>query len=604
MLYYEIAEINPANRSKIIPQHKLNKRVLSLKDRAVPMYRSVYLYDEEVIKYMRIRKTVRNYQGIRYIDVVPIDIDRKENSPEYTMKKLRGILDKLDEYGILPQSYQIYYSGRGFHIMISNQVFDFKPSKDLPVVVKMTMKNLELAEDETVYSRAAIIRCSNSYNEKGERYKIPISHEEATSLSYEKINALALEARFCFPCEPLSGRRELSDRVSHIEQLEPEKNANFNTDEDAHLRNYVCIQKMLTRGPKEGSRNNMVLRIASHFKWSGIPEAYALEMAKKWNSLTDEGLDVKNVEYKVRYVYHSAVNYSCKDELMSFFCRPTCIKYRYRGNENDKPASNEDLNEAFLRQVQLYKDSANFINLKDIFDLTVDCILYPGEMITFVADTGLGKTSILQNIAVGLNMKTQEIKPHKQTILYYETELGKGIMRERFLGIVSGKNRSQLCDLATSGNLRQYDKYLSNINLVTGHKTLAGVEDLIRKNEYDVVIIDYIEKIEHELFEKGRDNQAISHIMKNLASMAQKYQTVIIALSQINRQTSTAENPKATLHSGKGSSTIETSSRRLFTIDGKQSSSERYISLLKANNDVTWKNVRIVRQDNWRYLRE
>jgi hypothetical protein len=179
-------------------------------------------------------------------------------------------------------------------------------------------------------------------------------------------------------------------------------------------------------------------------------------------------------------------------------------------------------------------------------------------------------------------------------------------MQERFLSIVSGLSRHEL--ISNINELDKYSKLFNNISLQTGIKSISGIEEMIQRYQPQVVVIDYLEKIKHELFDKGMDTQAISQIMREFASMAMKYNIVIIVVSQINRQSAALgkdDKPsKIRVHSGKGSSSIETSSRRIFSIEGDPNTQCRRISLIKANNDRLFSNILIERQNNWRFIRK
>jgi len=54
-----------------------------------------------------------------------------------------------------------------------------------------------------------------------------------------------------------------------------------------------------------------------------------------------------------------------------------------------------------------------FINLKDVFGLKVDCVLYPGEFSVIMGDTGVNKTSIVQNIMLATTWSTNDSTTQK-----------------------------------------------------------------------------------------------------------------------------------------------------------------------------------------------
>ena len=75
MNFLEIAIGTPANRGILIPKEEL----VNYLD-GQPLYRSVYLYDDSAIEYVKEKGTLKNFFGIRYIDKIPIDVDKKDNS--------------------------------------------------------------------------------------------------------------------------------------------------------------------------------------------------------------------------------------------------------------------------------------------------------------------------------------------------------------------------------------------------------------------------------------------------------------------------------------------------------------------------------------------
>ena len=88
MNYVEIAVESPRNRGTLVLKAELHKYI-PLDGTA--LYRSVYLYNEDAKQFADSKGTLKGYQGERGIDNVLIDIDRKDNSDEYTLSKLRNV---------------------------------------------------------------------------------------------------------------------------------------------------------------------------------------------------------------------------------------------------------------------------------------------------------------------------------------------------------------------------------------------------------------------------------------------------------------------------------------------------------------------------------
>ena len=123
-LYHEVAIGGPHNRGLLIPQEQVIDVILEHGDKYA-VYKSLYLYDQEGKEYHKLRKTFKDFLGKRYIENVLIDIDRGDNTDNYTLNKTKSVLFELEELGVQKRSYNVYFSGTGYHIIISGEVFNF-----------------------------------------------------------------------------------------------------------------------------------------------------------------------------------------------------------------------------------------------------------------------------------------------------------------------------------------------------------------------------------------------------------------------------------------------------------------------------------------------
>jgi len=151
MKYVEIAVGSPRNRGTLVERSELHRYIPTDGN---ALYRSVYLYDEDAKKYADSKGTLKGYHGKRGIDNVLIDIDRQDNSDEYTLKQLRSTLAHLKVLEVLDESIQCYFSGTGYHIVITNKVFNFQSSGSLPYQVKQTMSSIFDGIDASIYMRS------------------------------------------------------------------------------------------------------------------------------------------------------------------------------------------------------------------------------------------------------------------------------------------------------------------------------------------------------------------------------------------------------------------------------------------------------------------
>ena len=192
MKYVEIARGIPHNRGIIIPAETLVNYI----DKAPytnPLYRSVYLYDNSAKEYVEQNGSLRDFFGIRYIDKVPIDIDKRDNTDEKTLDILRGTILELEEADIGCESFQSYFSGSGYHLILTASLFEFKPGIDLPYIVKQTCKKLFPQIDSSIYMRTGIYRVQHTVNHKTGLYKIPLTRDEVMNLDASDILEMAKE---------------------------------------------------------------------------------------------------------------------------------------------------------------------------------------------------------------------------------------------------------------------------------------------------------------------------------------------------------------------------------------------------------------------------
>jgi len=257
-----------------------------------------------------------------------------------------------------------------------------------------------------------------------------------------------------------------------------------------------------------------------------------------------------------------------------------------------------DMDKALEERIWMIQNKDLFINLKDTFGLEDDCVLYPGEFVVFQGDTGTNKTSIIQNIMLGVDMVNDLVKPPGIPIIYYGPELHAGEIQLRNYCIVTGYDKERI--VAHKEDVFRYREALEHISVQQGILTLAGIEKLITENQPKVLVIDYFEQVEHPSWDRS-PSIAIAEIAKALSAMAVKYNIIIIAISQVNRDS--AKSKEIGIHSGFGSGAIEKTARRLFVINGEQNSPYRTISQVKANSDMLFNNIVIERQDNWRFKR-
>ena len=580
MKYVEIAIGSPRNRGLLIPRKNL-KRYLKRDD---AVYRSTYLYDDEALDYVKTKGTIKDYFGVRWIDKVLIDIDKQDNTDERTLEKTRALLIELDDEGIANHSVQPYYSGTGYHLSIAAEVFNFKPHKDLPYIVKETMKKLFDGIDISIYMRTGIYRLAHTINLKQNRFKIPLSISEVYNLKAEEIIELSKTPRLDYKYHELIGEGELEEHiVSSVPDIKQ-----FNKISEP-TRMVPCVQTMLNQGPKEGERHKTLLRIASHYKRHGIPSEYAKISALHWNSNTMEKDKVIEV---VEATYNNNYRYGCNDEVMHQYCRSNCVFFKRRDYLVDVKNALE-LQESYKRRM-----AANFegrkIQLTKMLGLDssqTDVDIYPGELVTIFGPTGSNKTTFAQNIALGYDTVNDTIRKDWQIpTLFLSLELSDWYMHRRNLQVVSGRDKEYV-NAHFDELFKTHEDELSHMTIQTIAPTIAGIQEKVRELQPALVIVDYIDLIDVPKYRS--EYEAVKLISHSLSNMAVNEDMIVIQISQISREYGRGDRTMD-LHAGKGSGAIENASRKVIGIEGSNASNQKRISLFKNtdgelfNVDLQW----------------
>ena len=563
MKYLEIAIGTPANRGVLIP-----KRELASYLDGQPLYRSVYLYDESALDYVKEKGSLKNFFGVRYIDKIPIDIDKKDNSNEKTLDILRGIVYELEESDIGCGSFQCYFSGSGYHIMLAGELFSFKPSSDLPYIVKQTMRKVNSEIDLSIYMRTGIYRLQHSLNQKTGLNKIPLSNEEVMNLEPKDIFELAKDRRLDFNYIKLEAEGDLKHLV--VEDV-PDVKVLANVSEPTKMT--PCVQSMLNKGPASGNRHLTALRIASHYKRHGIPSHYAKVSLLHWNN---KSLEENHINELVENVYNRNYQYGCQDSIMVKHCKTQCIFFKRKDYLIDVKTSDEMQTELHDRLTTDF--SGKTIDLGAMLGLDVESIIYPGELVTIFGPTGSNKTTFAQNLVLGVDFDNNKINVDWQIpTLFLSLELSSWYIHRRHLQIVSGMEKMEVNE-----NYQElYDHHkdeLEHVMIQTVSPTLTSIAEKVRELQPAVVVIDYIDLVDTPGSYRG-EYEKIKYISHGLSNMAVNNDMIVIQISQVSREYS--RNEVLDLYAGKGSGAIENASRKVIGLNGQSNSSVRNVKLLK-----------------------
>lgn len=576
--YIELARGGPRFRGSLYKIEELKEYIEIAYRTKEPLYRSVYLYNEDAVDYVLSHKTLRNYYGSRGLDNIIIDIDKKDNTDDLTLRNTQSILYRLEtELGVQQSAFQVFFSGTGYHIAVTNEVFVFTPNKELPFQLKETMAALFDGIDTSIYMRSGLYRVAHTINQKSNLYKIPLTFDQVMSLKPDEILNLAKSPQLDYPYETLLGDGELEEaKITSVPKIrkmgkvvEPKNVA-------------TCIQTMYAAGPQPGKRHNTLLRIIAHYRRNGIPSTATKAALVEWN---DNSLEEQEINDIVEYAYNKGYKYGCHDELMAELCNPKCIYYRRKDYFVETYTAQEAQKELDKRLDTDFSgrsyDFAKALGLNGI-----DCTFYPGELITIFGPTGSCKTTLVHNIALAYNHYTNTINEKAQIpTLYLSLELSAWYMQRRTLQILSDVTKAEVTQNRKT-LFEQNEHLMSHILIQTISPNIQQIQKKVLETQPAMVIVDYIDLVDTPASYRG-EYEKIKYIAHGLSSMAVNLDIIIVQVSQVSREYSRAEI--LDLYAGKGSGAIENASKKVIGLHGKASSPHKSIELLKNTDGELFK---------------
>jgi len=183
----------------------------------------------------------------------------------------------------------------------------------------------------------------------------------------------------------------------------------------------------------------------------------------------------------------------------------------------------------------------------------------PGDVVTIIADTGAGKSAVVQNIAIAA-------EPLPTVV--FSLELGGDDIFERYYSMTTGVKTREV-ELKYKSK-RPHLKGLPHILTCTKSRlSIEQVGELVVKSELKfgrppaVVMIDYI-----GLLNRGKLSryEAISDAAERAKVLAKDTRTIVFLVSQVRRATFENKNATPGLHDAKDSGAIENSSQLILSL--------------------------------------
>jgi hypothetical protein len=284
-MYRELIETHISNRGKIVDAGTIFPTPSDF-----TRYCSHFMFGPEILAHLKTHKnekgepTVAGFRGKVYCEAVWIDVDCGSDVNAARLSALEVVRRLSAEYQIDPEHLIIYFSGnKGFHIAIHNTLVGFTHSTAIdPLKVKDFVRRLTNGInhiDYVIYDHVRILRIENSRHEKSGLYKIRISFDEL-QCDIEDIQALARQPRkypHPFDFQGIRLNTPLNSLwVNSGAYVQEVREADGNT-------NFFAA-------PKEGNRNNMLLRQATVlFRKSELSNNAVLDIIRNAAELANAG---------------------------------------------------------------------------------------------------------------------------------------------------------------------------------------------------------------------------------------------------------------------------------------------------------------------------
>jgi len=570
MDWIEIAQGNPRNRNFIIRTQDLYKYVIKANQHKQDLYQSYYFYDERVREHLTVYKTVRAFEGKRYIRTLIFDIDKGTKTNDELLLSLRVFIESLindwnlDKY----EEIKVWFSGRGFHVEIPN-IFRFVPSQYVPEEWVLTCKKYfpEIV-DTAPYNRVGLIRVPQTVNSKSGLYKVAFTVEQIFKYAMTRIVEEAHKPQEKHWDIDLDTNLDFSDKV--IKQ-EAKRKADLKITDPTGV--ITCMQHLYNRGPVEGRRHQDLLRMVSAYRRGGTPLEMIVAGMKLWIEGSKNISDYE-VEKIVKDTYKRKYEYGCSDDVMKEFCDPKCMYYK-RKNYAVNILSSEGAEKNFVEFMKMDFEDIAF-DLNEVFPMDRSFMFYPGEFCLLIGDTKLGKTAVMQNIAIKLK---------KFPIDYYSLETGSRLLFRRAVQIEHGYNKNQVMQhyRMNDNTLR---KGLDHLSITEIAPDLEQLKRKIAERQPKLVIVDPIDGLSvGRLGEFHNKEEKLAVMLKQIAT---ELDVIFIGVHHIPKSAALDEKGRKktlTLHSAKGDSALEQKADKLLGFEGEQNKTTRVLRSLTARDE-------------------
>lgn len=519
--------------------YKYGKGILNYLQPEQELYRSMFIYDEDIFPYLKETGSVKGYKGLLDIDEIVVDIDTDADN------NLQKILTVLKDNQISDSAYQVWFSGRkGYHIHILKDAWGFTKNPLLPEQVSASVMNLFPFADP-IYNRNRLIRFRNSYHEITGKYKVFIPHKYLSDIKMADIDASSPqiyqhEYVYTLP-KPVFDIKTPEQRIQEYKAPNYGKATHY-------PRSYVCIHNIHENFFKranngEHTMHKEILALINHYKTiHGYSQNVVRNVLKPY---IDYYISIKGeteFEKMMDYSYNKTdYNFGCSHEVLKPYCSSSCNLFSAKGIESIE--SSEE------RWIRIKTNESGQVNLISVFPMNVNYTIMPSEMIVILGAPGTGKTTFAFYMLNTLQLPT----------LYISSDSASHMLYQRAIQNKIHYTEEELIDATKNGE--RFSKYIDYLTFKDSKIDARSIESLINQMPIKPQIVavdpmtsfDGVGKNEREILDNALDD------IRNLANQKG---LIFLLVSHLNRND--GRTNEINMFSGYMSSRIEKNADKII----------------------------------------
>lgn len=205
-----------------------------------------------------------------------------------------------------------------------------------------------------------------------------------------------------------------------------------------------------------------------------------------------------------------------------------------------------------------FNDNVKKNTVKTGFGKLDECLggLEPGDVTVIAARPGVGKSALVTQIIGNIAMKGRRVG-------YFNLEMPESQVYERFLSRLGSLQMTRIrkAKAFLGDEKEQFDKaneqmLKMDVVISDGSKTITEIKAESRHQQFDVIVIDYLQLVKAERKFTNRASE-VGDISKSIKALAMELKVPIILLSQLNRVSEGKETKEPTMAELRESGDIE-----------------------------------------------